>query len=121
MRQVLYALAPGTLAMIWYFGSGVLFQILIAIVVALASEAEVLAARGLPMQPFLGDYSAVATAWLLALALPPLAPWWVAATGAAFAIIIAKHIYGGLGYNPFNPAMVGYAVVLLSFPSEMTL
>jgi Na+-translocating ferredoxin:NAD+ oxidoreductase subunit D len=121
MRQVLYALAPGTLAMIWYFGSGVLFQILIAIVVALASEAAMLAARGRPMQPFLGDYSAVATAWLLALALPPLAPWWVAATGAAFAIIIAKHIYGGLGYNPFNPAMVGYAVVLVSFPSEMTL
>jgi electron transport complex protein RnfD len=121
MRQVLYALAPGTLAMIWYFGWGVLFQILIAIAVALAAEAIVLKVRGMPMRPFLTDYTAVITAWLLALGIPPLAPWWVAAIGAAFAIVIAKHVYGGLGYNLFNPAMVGYAVVLISFPAAMTL
>lgn len=121
MRQVLYALCPGTVAMMWYFGCGVLFQIIIAIAVALAAEALMLTARGRPVKPFLNDYSAVVTAWLLALALPPLAPWWLAAIGVAFAIIVAKHIYGGLGYNLFNPAMVGYAVVLVSFPSVMIL
>ncbi len=121
MRQVLYALAPGTLAMIWYFGWGVLFQILIAIAVALAAEAIVLKVRGMPLRPFLTDYTAVVTAWLLALGIPPLVPWWVATIGAAFAIVIAKHVYGGLGYNLFNPAMVGYAVVLISFPAAMTL
>jgi len=60
------------------------------------------------------------TAVLLALALPPLAPWWVTVTGTAFAIVVAKQLYGGLGYNPFNPAMVGYVVLLISFPREMT-
>ena len=61
------------------------------------------------------------TACLLAIALPPLAPWWLTVVAAGFAIIIAKHLYGGLGFNPFNPAMVGYIVVLISFPREMTL
>jgi electron transport complex protein RnfD len=89
--------------------------------VALASEAAMLAARRRPLRPFLSDYTAVITAWLLALALPPLAPWWLAAIGATFAIVIAKHLYGGLGYNPFNPAMAGYVVLLVSFPAEMTL
>jgi electron transport complex protein RnfD len=64
--------------------------------------------------------SAVVTAWLLALALPPLAPWWLVVVGTFFAIVIAKQLYGGLGYNPFNPAMVGYAVLLISFPLIMT-
>jgi Na+-translocating ferredoxin:NAD+ oxidoreductase subunit D len=121
MRQVLYALVPGTLAMIWYFGWGVLVQILIAVAAALVAETAVLKLRGRPLQPFLTDYTAVITGWLLALALPPLAPFWVATTGAVFAIVIAKHVYGGLGYNPFNPAMAGYAVVLISFPAAMTL
>jgi electron transport complex protein RnfD len=66
------------------------------------------------------DMSAVVTAWLLALALPPLAPWWLVIVGTFFAIVIAKQLYGGLGYNPFNPAMVGYAALLISFPLIMT-
>jgi electron transport complex protein RnfD len=53
---------------------------------------------------------------LLALCLPPLAPWWLVVSGVAFAILLAKHLFGGLGANPFNPAMVGYAVLLVSFP-----
>ena len=57
---------------------------------------------------------------MLAFALPPLTPWWVTATGVAFAIVVAKHLYGGLGYNPFNPAMAGYVVLLVSFPAYMT-
>jgi electron transport complex protein RnfD len=66
------------------------------------------------------DGSALLTAWLLALSLPPLAPWWLVVVGTLFAIVIAKQLYGGLGYNPFNPAMVGYAVLLISFPVIMT-
>ena len=76
--------------------------------------------RQRPVQPFLMDYSAVVTAWLLALAIPPLAPWWLIVVGTLFAIVISKQLYGGLGYNPFNPAMVGYAVLLISFPVLMT-
>jgi len=63
---------------------------------------------------------AIITAWLLALSIPPLAPWWLIVVGTTFAIIIAKQLYGGLGYNPFNPAMIGYAVLLISFPVLMT-
>lgn len=76
--------------------------------------------RGRPVQPFLSDGSAVVTAVLLALAIPPLAPWWMTLIGVAFAIVIAKHLYGGLGHNTFNPAMVGYVVLLISFPKYMT-
>ena len=72
------------------------------------------------VKPFLMDYSAVVTAWLLALAIPPLAPWWLIVVGTFFAIVVAKQIYGGLGYNPFNPAMIGYAVLLISFPALMS-
>ena len=54
------------------------------------------------------------------LALPPLAPWWLPVLGSLFAIVIAKQLYGGLGYNPFNPAMVGFVVLLISFPREMS-
>lgn len=120
MRQVLYALIPGVLAYVWYFGPGVLINVALACAVALVSEAAMLRLRNRPLRPFLSDYSAVVTAVLLALALPPLAPWWLTTVGTAFAIIIAKHLYGGLGFNPFNPAMVGYVVLLISFPRDMT-
>ena len=83
-------------------------------------EVTILKIRHRPIKPFIYDGTAVLTAILLALALPTLTPWWLAALGAAFAIIIAKHLHGGMGYNPFNPAMVGYVVLLISFPKEMT-
>src|SRR3546814_20448042 len=76
--------------------------------------------RQRPLRPFLTDLSAPLTAVLFALSVPPLAPWWVAAVGMIAAIVFAKHLYGGLGFNLFNPAMVGVAVVLISFPLEMT-
>jgi len=57
---------------------------------------------------------------LLGVSLPPLGPWWMVVLGTIFAIIIAKQLYGGLGQNPFNPAMVGYVVLLISFPVQMT-
>ncbi|MEJ2059237.1 MAG: electron transport complex subunit RsxD [Gammaproteobacteria bacterium] len=120
MRQVLYALVPGTAALVWYFGWGTLINLGIAVAAAVGFEALMLVIRRRPVQPALSDYSAVVTAWLLAIAIPPLSPWWLTVLGVFFAIVVAKQLYGGLGYNPFNPAMVGYVVLLISFPREMT-
>lgn len=120
MLQVLFALCPGILAYTWFFGFGILIQILLAVLFAVALEALMLKARRQPMGLYLQDYSAVVTAVLFALCLPPLAPWWIACVGMFFAIVLAKHVYGGLGHNVFNPAMVGYVVVLISFPQELT-
>lgn len=120
MLQVVYALMPAIAAHVWFFGPGILVQIVLAAAFALGFEALMLRLRKRPMKLFLGDFSAVLTAFLFALCIPPLAPWWIALTGMFFAIVIAKHLYGGLGHNMFNPAMVGYVVVLISFPQAMT-
>lgn len=120
MRQVLVALVPATIAYVWFFGAGLLVNMLIAITVAVGCEAAVLYLRRRPIKKYVGDFSAVLTAVLLAFAVPPLTPWWVTATGAMFAIVFAKQLFGGLGYNPFNPAMAGYVVLLISFPVYMT-
>ena len=120
MRQVLYALVPGIVAHVVYFGVGILFQILLAVGFALLLEAAMLKLRDRPLKPFLSDYSAVVTAVLFAPCMPPLAPWWIALTGMVFAIVIAKHLYGGLGSNLFNPTMVGFAAVIIAFPIELS-
>lgn len=117
---VIYALIPGTLAYVHFFGFGVIINIAIAVLTAIICEVSILKIRQRPIKPFIYDGTAVLTAILLALALPTLTPWWLPALGSAFAIIIAKHLYGGMGYNPFNPAMVGYAMLLIAFPKEMT-
>ena len=120
MQQVLYALIPGILAHAWFFGPGIFVQILLATVFALGFEAVMLKLAGKPSRLFLADYSAVVTAVLFALCIPPLAPWWIALIAMLFAMVFAKHLFGGLGQNVFNPAMVGYVVVLISFPQVMT-
>ena len=120
MAWVLAALLPGVAVYVWVFGPGILVTLSLATVTALAAEAAMLKARGYPAKPFLTDLSAIVTAWLLALSLPSLAPWWLIITGTLFAIVVAKHLYGGLGQNIFNPAMVGYAVLIVSFPVQMT-
>ncbi len=120
MLTVLLALIPGIALYVWYYGPAVLVSLALASVTALATEAAMLKLRDRPIVPFLTDYSALLTAWLLALSIPALAPWWMVVVGTAFAIAVAKHLYGGLGSNPFNPAMVGYAVLIISFPSSMT-
>ncbi len=120
MLQVLLALLPGVVAYAWYFGTGVFIQIALAIIFALLFEVMFLRLRGRALKPFINDYSAVVTAVLFALCIPPLAPWWIACIAMLFAIGFAKHLYGGLGHNVFNPAMVGYVVVLISFPQAMT-
>jgi len=120
MLQLLAALIPAVIAIVYFFGPSLLITMTLAIVVALLAEALMLKLRNRPLKPFLTDGSAVVTAVLLAIAIPPLAPWWLTVTGILFAIIFAKHLYGGLGYNPFNPAMVAYVLLLISFPLEMT-
>jgi len=120
MLWVLIALLPGCITMIWQFGYGVLFNIIICLSTAVAAEAWMLKLRGRHIKPFISDLSAVVTALLLALALPTIAPWWLPFVGTLIAIVIAKHLYGGLGYNPFNPAMVAFAVLMVSFPKSMT-
>ena len=120
MFKVLLALVPGIAAYVWIYGGGILVSLTLATLTALTAEAILLKIRQRPVKHYLMDMSAVVTAWLLALALPPLAPWWLVIVGTFFAIVIAKQLYGGLGYNPFNPAMVGYAALLISFPLIMT-
>jgi len=120
MLQVLAALIPGIAAYAWLFGPVILVQLAIATVTALAGEALMLKLRDKPMSLFLTDGSAVVTAWLIALTFPPLSPWWLVVTGTLFAIVIAKHLYGGLGQNPFNPAMIAFAVCIVSFPALMS-
>lgn len=120
MLKVLVALIPAIAAYVWYFGPAILAQIALASVIALGSETAMLKLRGCPVKPYLSDGSALVTAWLLALSLPPLCPWWLTVIATAFAIMIAKQLYGGLGNNLFNPAMVGYAIAIISFPLQMT-
>lgn len=120
MQLVLLACLPGLLTLFWVFGWGVLFNLLCTAIAALLTEAAVLCLRQRPVLPALNDGSALVSACLLAIALPAHLPWWVPMIAASSAIALGKQLYGGVGRNPFNPAMLGYAVVLLSFPVHMT-
>jgi electron transport complex protein RnfD len=120
MLQVLLATLPAVLALTWLLGIGTLVNLLLACALALGFEAAILALRKRPITFYLRDGSALVTAVLLALALPPYAPWWLTLVAVGFAMIFGKHLYGGLGQNPFNPAMLGYVVVLISFPLQMS-
>ena len=119
MHRVVLATLPGLAAMTWYFGTGSLIQVLLASAAALGAEALAWRLRRGPIRAGLGDGSALVTGVLLGIALPPLAPWWLAVLGSGFAILIAKHPFGGLGNNLFNPAMAAYAMLLVSFPDAM--
>src|SRR5476649_510151 len=120
MLGVIIACLPGFLALSYFFGYGTLLQIVLASITALLAEGALLSLRGRPVGQTLSDNSALLSAVLLGLSIPPMAPWWVVVVATLFAIVIAKQLYGGLGQNPFNPAMVGYVVVLISFPVKMT-
>ncbi|MCP4791601.1 MAG: RnfABCDGE type electron transport complex subunit D [Gammaproteobacteria bacterium] len=121
MLLVLAAAVPGLVAQIYWFGFGTLLNVIWAITLGLALEASVLLMRKRPLGFFLKDGSVIVTGLLLALALPPMAPWWLVSVATLFAVVFAKHLYGGLGNNPFNPAMAGYAICLIAFPTSMTL
>ncbi|MDX1812707.1 MAG: RnfABCDGE type electron transport complex subunit D, partial [Gammaproteobacteria bacterium] len=120
MLHVIIALAPATLFGIYIFGFPALNIIVLTILVALLAEAFSLYVANKAITPHLLDGSAFLTGLLLAMSLPPWAPWWIAVFGGVFAIIIGKHIFGGLGQNVFNPAMLARVALLISFPLEMT-
>jgi len=120
MKWVALCALPGLFAQTYFFGWGTLIQLVFAVIIALSLEALVMLVRKRPPMSALRDNSALVTAWLLAIAIPPLSPWWVLVIGLVFAIVIAKHLYGGIGQNLFNPAMVAYVVLLISFPVQMT-
>jgi len=120
MLLVLLAAIPGIAVQTWFFGWGTLIQLLLASVTAWGAEAAILRLRKQSIGQTLSDNSALLTGLLLAISIPSTAPWWMIVLGTAFAVIIAKQLYGGLGHNPFNPAMIGYVVLLISFPVQMT-
>lgn len=120
MRLVIYATLPGIFTLAYFFGVGVFFNLLIASLSSLAFEAAILKLRNRPVSFYLQDYSALVTAFLLAISLPPYCPWWLLVVGSFCAIVLAKQLYGGMGLNPFNPAMVAYVILLVSFPIPMT-
>ena len=121
MLLVIAALVPATLAGFYLFGWPAIYLFVITVSSAVAAEAFSLYLADKPVRPFLLDGSAILTGWLLAMTLPPWAPWWIGMIGALLAIIIGKHVFGGLGQNLFNPAMVARVALLISFPLEMTL
>ncbi|MFT6287403.1 MAG: electron transport complex protein RnfD [Alcanivorax sp.] len=120
MQSVLLATVPGIIVMTHFFGFGTLVNLVWGAIVAIACESLALSLRRRPLGFYLKDCSALVTSTLLCIALPPYAPWWLVAVGVASSILLAKQLYGGLGYNPFNPAMVGYVILLISFPVQMT-
>jgi electron transport complex protein RnfD len=120
MGQVLLALVPAIVAQVYFFGWAIVSSLGVATLGALVAEALMLKFRRVPAAPFLTDLSVVVTAWLIALSLPPTLPWWMNALGVGFAVVVGKHLYGGLGNNPFNPAMIAYAVLIIAFPAQMT-
>ena len=120
MRLVLMALMPALVVRSLCFGWGTLIQLLWCSLVAVGAEAVLLRLRQRAPVFYLRDASALVTAALLALSLPPGLPWWCSLIGTAFAIVFGKQLYGGLGNNPFNPAMLGYVLLLISFPLQMS-
>lgn len=120
MLTVLLCAIPGFLAQCYFFGWGTLIQVLLAMITAILCEAFIVKLRKRDIKATLSDNSALLTGLLLGVSIPPLAPWWVIIIGTAFAIIMVKQLYGGLGNNIFNPAMAAYVLLLIAFPVQMT-
>lgn len=120
MMLVMLALAPATGAGFWHFGWPAITLWCVTVLAALGTEAFCARLADRPAAPMVADGSAMLTGWLLALSLPPWAPWWIGAVGAVFAVAVCKHAFGGLGQNLFNPAMAARVMLLISFPVEMT-
>ena len=128
MGWVLVALLPGLAGMTYYFGLGILWNLFFLSALCLVTEFAVIALRNgslasnllkTPLKNCLGDGTTLLAAWLIAICLPPFVSIQILAVAALASIGLAKHAYGGLGNNIFNPAMVGYAVILLSFPQAL--
>ncbi|MEG9488430.1 electron transport complex subunit RsxD [Mannheimia indoligenes] len=120
MLWVIVMMLPALGVQLYYFGFGVLIQIVIAVVLAIIIEIGVAKLRKKTTAFYLADMSGILTALILAMSIPPYAPYWIIIIGIIAALLLAKHSYGGLGQNLFNPAMIGYALLLVSFPVQMT-
>ncbi len=118
MYYVIIGLLPATIAGIYFFKTKALKVICTSVVAALLTEFVILKIRKQPEN--IKDGSALVTGLLLGLILSPSVPWWIAALGSIFAIAIAKHTFGGLGHNIFNPALAGRAFLVASWPALMT-
>lgn len=119
MWGVVIALIPAYLVSLWYFGFGALLASVVAVVTCVGVE-YLVARFVLKQQPTISDGSAVITGLLLAFNVPSNIPWWQLIIGSVFAIAVAKMSFGGLGKNPFNPALAGRVFMLISFPVDMT-
>ena len=120
MLWVAICALPGLLAQCYFFGWGSLIQVMLAGLTAIVFEALVTSLRGRGLKAGVRDNSALLTGMLFGLAIPPFTPWWMTVLGIFFAIVVVKQLYGGLGYNLFNPAMAAYVLLLISFPVSMT-
>jgi len=118
MYIVIISLIPAIFASYWFFGFRAILLILVAIVSSVITEAAIQKFRKKPVT--VSDGSAILTGILLAFNVPSNIPWWIVMLGSVFAIAIAKQAFGGLGYNIFNPALIGRAFMLASWPVEMT-
>lgn len=118
MRDVVFALMPATAASMWFFGISAV--LVLASCIAGAVLAEWLFAQRQPRAESLGDYSGILTGLLLGLTLPPGLPLWMGFLGGFVGIALGKVIWGGLGHNLFNPALLGRAFLQATFPIAMT-
>ena len=118
MLDVIIALLPTTAAGIWFFGLPAVWTIAVCVSTCVATEA--LCRMAMKRESTVGDLSAVLTGLLLALNLPAGIPLWMAVVGSVFAIAVAKQVFGGIGMNPFNPALAARAFMLISFTGPMT-
>lgn len=120
MYKVLLALVPASLAGIWFFGVRALFVMLATMIFCVGAEALWCLLAKKPVKETVLDGSAALTGLLLALNLPPQIPFWVCLIGAFLAIWLGKQVFGGLGNNPFNPALVARVALLIALPAAMT-
>ena len=118
MWAVVVSLTPAWIGAIYFFGLPAVTVTLLAVISAVASDAVCQRIRGRKVA--VSDGSAVVTGLLLAFTLPPNVPWWIPVAGSAFAIIIGKQVFGGLGSNPMNPALLGRAFLMASWPLHLT-
>lgn len=120
MALIMLALLPAMLFGVYIYGWPACNLLLVTVASAIVAEAACLRLAGKPLSPYLKDGSAALTGWLLAMTLPPWAPWWTGVMGSLIAIVVAKQVFGGIGQNLFNPAMVARVALLITFPLEMT-
>ncbi len=118
MFSVIIALVPAFVGSVWFFGFKAAWLTILAVGTAIVTEAGIQKLRKVPVT--ISDGSAVITGILLAFNIPASAPFWLPIVGTFFAVAVGKMVFGGLGFNPMNPALLGRAFLLASWPATMT-